>query len=328
MASPLSGSAPLAPLVPFDPEQAEVVLEPEAPGAGYWVGAPSVLRHQGRVLLTYRRRRPRGVEPDRGYRNCIATSEDGLHFEEVAALDKAALGTTSIERTALVPDPAGAGWIWLVSYVDPADGRWRTDALRAARLEDLPRGERTPVLTAADIGGEGVKDPVPVRAGAGLALLLSCAAPGPAAADAQAMHGTNDAYNTGLVNCFTGLASSPDGRTWRWHGPCLGTGSGWDRYQARIGGVVPVGPVWVGLYDGSASVEENYEERLGVAVSSDLRHWRSLTPDGPAVVSAGTTGSVRYADVLPAADGLWVYFECSRRDGAHDLRRARLRWKG
>lgn len=314
-------------LAPFDPAAAEVVLEPEAPGEGYWVGAPSVLRHEGRVLLTYRRRRPRGLPSDRGYRNLIAVSEDGLHFQDIAALDKEALGTTSIERTALLPDPAGSGWIWLVSYVDPADGRWRTDALRAARLEDLPRGERTAVLTAADIGGEGVKDPVVLRTADGIRLLLACAERARSGADAAALHGTNDAYNTGLVNCFSGLAGTRDGRHWEWLGRCLETGRGWDRYQARLGTALPLGPLWVGLYDGSAGVAENYEERLGVAVSRDLSRWESLTPDGPAVLAPGRTGSVRYADVLPAADGLWVYFECSRPDGSHDLRRARLEWK-
>jgi hypothetical protein len=319
--------------VALDPEAAEVVMAPEAPGAGYWVGAPSVLWHGGRVLLTYRRRRPRGMAPDRGYRAAVAISTDGLHFEDVAVLEKGRLGTTSIERTALVPPlRAGEPWTWLVSYVDPADGRWRIDALRAERLEDLPSGQREPVLTAADIGGEGVKDPVVVGRGPDgtLWLLVSCAAavraPG-RSPTAEELHGTHDAYNTGLVRCFTGLASSVDGRHWRWHGACLEPGTGWDRYQARLGCAVPVGPGWVGLYDGSASVEENYEERLGVAWSPDLVHWRSLTPDGPAVVSRGASGSVRYADVLPAGAELWVYFECSRPDGAHDLRRARLRWK-
>ena len=313
---------------PFDPDAAEVVLHPEAPGSGYWVGAPSVLRDGDRVLLTYRRRRPRGAGPDRGYRTAIAASVDGLRFDDVAVLEKGALGTSSIERTALLPDPGGAGWIWLVSFVDPADGRWRIDALRAVRVEDLPRGERSPVLTASDIGAEGVKDPVVVRGRAGEALLLlSCAERVGAAADPASLHGTHDAYNTGLVRCFTGLASSRDGRRWEWRGRSLDPGAGWDRYQARLGAVVPAGPLWIGLYDGSASVEENYEERLGVAVSADLAAWRSVTPDGPAVVSRGRTGSVRYADVLPAADGLWLYFECSRPDGAHDLRRAVLRWR-
>ena len=45
----------------FDPEAGELVLTPEAPGAGYWVGAPSVLRDGADVILTYRRRRPRGM---------------------------------------------------------------------------------------------------------------------------------------------------------------------------------------------------------------------------------------------------------------------------
>lgn len=315
-------------LSPFDPESAGVVLEPEAAGPGYWVGAPSVSREGSHVLLTYRRRRPRGVGADRGYRAAIARSDDGCSFHDIAVLEKGALGTTSIERTAVLRDPAADGWLWLVSYVDPADGRWRVDALRASRLEDLPRGERTPVLTAADIGGEGVKDPVVVRGPDGAVyLLLSCAESARPGAAAAELHSTHDAYNTGLVRCFTGLASSRDGRRWSYHGPCLEPGVGWDRYQARLGTVLPVGPLWVGLYDGSASVDENYEERLGVAISPDLRAWRSLTPDGPAVVARSRTGSVRYADVLLESGGLWVYFECSRPDGSHDLRRAVLRWR-
>ena len=309
----------------FEPDAAEVIMAPEAPAAGYWVGAPSVLRRGTDVLLTYRRRRPRGLASDRGYAAAIAVSADGVHFDDVAVLRKEDLGTTSIERSALLPDPQG-GWVWLVSYVDPADGRWRIDALRAPNLAGLPTGRRTPVLTAADIGGEGVKDPVPLLVGGEVILLVSCAR---RAADAPAaeMHASHDAYNTGLVTCFTGLARSRDLRTWHWQGPCLQPGAGWDRYQARLGCAVPVGPLWVGLYDGSADVSANYEERLGVAVSTDLAAWRSLCPDGPAVISAGQSGSVRYADVLTDAEGLWVYFECSRGDGAHDLRRARLRWK-
>jgi hypothetical protein len=315
-------------LIPFDPEAAEVILEPEQNGSGYWVGAPTVLRDGPSVLLCYRRRRPRGVGADRGYRTAIARSDDGRTFRDVAVLEKGALGTTSIERTALLHDPSADGWLWLVSYVDPADGRWRIDGLRAPRLEDLPRAPRTPVLTAADVGGEGVKDPVVVRSPDGTVfLLLSCvedARPGAAPAE---LHATHDAYNTGLVRCFTGLASSRDGRNWTWHGRCLEPGTGWDRYQARLGTALPVGPIWVGLYDGSASVDENYEERLGVAVSPDLRSWRSLTPDAPAAVSRSRTGSVRYADILPFGGSLWVYFECSRPDGSHDLRRAVLRWR-
>ena len=77
----------VAPL--FDPEQGAVVLEPEAPGGGYWVGAPSVLWDEDERCwwLTYRRRRPRGVNPDgrgeRGYTGRVARSDDGLRFADV-----------------------------------------------------------------------------------------------------------------------------------------------------------------------------------------------------------------------------------------------------
>ena len=309
----------------FDPEAGEVVLTPEAAGAGYWVGAPSVLRDGEDVILTYRRRRPRGMASDRGWCNRIAVSHAGGPFEDVAEMAKEQLESASVERSALVRDPSGHGWVWLVSYVDPADGRWRIDAFRAGTLTGLPRGQRTAVLTAESTGCEGVKDPVPVLADGRLWLLLSWAEA--AGASAKDMHGTNDAYNTGLVRCGTALASTRDLSTWEWHGPVLGLGAGWDSYQARLSTVVPVGPGWMGLYDGSASVAENYEERLGLAWATDLTSWRSLTPDGPAVVSRGTTGSVRYGDALPDAAGLWIYYECSRPDGSHDLRRILARWK-
>lgn len=309
----------------FDAEAGDVVLTPEHPGAGYWVGAPSVLRDGRDVILTYRRRRPRGERSDRGWCNRIAVSHDGGPFEDVAELTRESLGSASLERSALVRDPSGQGWIWLVSYVDPADARWRIDAFRADSLAALPQGGRTPVLTSAATGCEGVKDPVPLWHGDRLWLLLSWAEG--AGAAPQEMHSTSDAYNTGLVRCGTALASTRDLATWEWHGPALRPGDGWDRYQARVGTAVPVGPGWLGLYDGSASVQENYEERLGVAWATDLRNWRSLTPDAPAVLSRGTTGSVRYADVLPDDRGLWIYYECSRADGAHDLRRVFVRWK-
>ncbi len=284
------------------------------------------MRDGARVVLTYRLRRPRGQHPDRGYENRIAVSEDGLHFTDVVRLRKADLGSTSIERTALVRATDGT-WVWLVSYVDPADGRWRLDEIRADTLEGLATGTRSKVFTAKDFDGEGVKDPHVVRTPEGFFLILSCVGKPPEATDDKSMHGTNDVYNTGLAPLFNALATSADGKAWTWRGPCFVPVPGsWDGYQARIGCVLPAGPIWVGLYDGSASVEENYEERLGVCVSPDLMHWQRISTEGP-VVQTGKSGSVRYADVLPCDDGLWVYFECSRPDGAHELRRSLLRWK-
>ena len=88
--------------------------------------------------------------------------------------------------------------------------------------------------------------------------------------------------------------------------------------------VVPVGPRYVGCYDGSASAAENYEERCGAAASADLRHWERLSTGRPWVFSPFGTGSVRYLDVLAVDGTWWIYYEMSRADAAHDLRLQRV----
>jgi hypothetical protein len=87
---------------------------------------------------------------------------------------------------------------------------------------------------------------------------------------------------------------------------------------------VRAGPVFVGFYDGAASPAEDTEERLGVAVSSDLVLWRRLTEDEPWVVSPHATGSLRYLDALDLGDELLLYYEYARPDGSHELRLSRL----
>ena len=93
----------------FDPTEGQTILEHEAPGSGYWVGAPGLAwdADGNRHLLVYRRRRPRGIEPDRGYTVRIAESADGLRFRDVWSVEKAAFGTTSMERCSLFRAPGG-----------------------------------------------------------------------------------------------------------------------------------------------------------------------------------------------------------------------------
>src|SRR5438309_679986 len=80
----------------------------------------------------------------------------------------------------------------------------------------------------------------------------------------------------------TGLATSADGRRWHWEGGILApAGDGWDRYCARIGCVWYQAPVWLALYDGSAGVSENYEERCGLAFSQDLRYIHRVSRQQP-----------------------------------------------
>ena len=102
------------------------------------------------------------------------------------------------------------------------------------------------------------------------------------------------------------------------------TAPGWDTYCRRINSIVRHEEKYIAFYDGSASHLENYEEKTGLAVSSDLRSWETLTAGGPALTSEHATGSLRYLDAVTTDDGIWAFYECARADGAHDLRVARM----
>lgn len=316
------------------PEDGEVILQPEHDGSGYWVGAPSVL-HDGEAgcwWLTYRRRRPRGVNPDglgeRGYLARVARSSDGLNFEDVWEVRQAEWSTPSMERFCLARD--SEVYRLYVSYVDPADNRWRIDYLEASHPSRFDSAALHPVLTADTVPDpererlEGVKDPWVFQVEDTWHMLISYAgsAPGPER-DRGRMHQTADVYNTGLITAPTGLATSVDGRHWDWQGRILDTGlrGAWDGYQSRLTAVVPIAGVWLGFYDGSGSHEQNYEEQCGLAISTDLRHWSKLTPERPAVVSSGGSGSVRYVDATWREGAVHCYYEYARPDGAHALRR-------
>jgi hypothetical protein len=323
----------VSPLI-FRPEDGDVVLQPEHHGQGYWVGAPSVFwdSEERCWWLTYRRRRPRGVDPDgrgdRGYVGRVARSTDGLHFDDVWEVTREAWHTPSMERFSLVRD-AGVYRLY-VSYVDAVDNRWRIDLLEASHPSRFDAAAVQPVLTADEIRNsageqiEGVKDPWVFRVGATWHMLVSYAVAHPGSADERGqMHQSADVYTTGLITAPTGLATSTDGRRWQWEGRILDTGPShaWDRYQSRLNSVIPVAGFWLGFYDGAESERENYEERCGLAMSSDLYHWTRLTPERPAVLAPHGTQSVRYVEAVLRDGELHCYYEYARADGAHELRR-------
>lgn len=294
-------------LTGFDPEAGVTVLEPDAPGPGNWVGCPTVLHDPVResILLTYRRRRPRGgPPPDRGHLCGIAESVDGVRFEELWSITKDAFGSTSMERFCLHRDPSGR-YLLYVSYEHPDDGRWRIDVLEADAPDAFEPERAQTVLTPEGTGTDAVKDPYVVRVGPAYYLyastFLTAAGPAP-----------------------TALAVSLDGLRFHWLGETLGVGEAWDRYQARLSCVLPRGRFFVGLYDGAAGPEEDTEERLGVAVSADLARWQRLSVDEPWRVSAHATGSLRYPDAVELGGVLHLYYEYARPDGSHELRLSRV----
>jgi hypothetical protein len=320
-ANQIIGSVPV-----IDPGRGRTILEPERDEIGYWVGSPTVLAEpeRDRFLLTYRQRRPRGTEQDRGWRVAVAESRDGVHFADLWAVEKEELQTASMERASLLPDGNGGYYLYL-SYVDPGDRRWRIDLLEAPSPDAFAVDKRSPVLTASSTGTEGVKDPYAVRVGTGVYLFASFAASRPfTPAERDAAHASADIYATGLTVCPAGLAVSGDGRSFHWRGQVLGVGQEWDRYESRLTTIMRTDGVYLGLYDGSAKVEENYEEKTGLAVSADLQHWTRLTTTGPWLSAPHGTGCLRYAEVVPVGGEWFVYYEMARPHGSHELRLSRV----
>ena len=301
-----------------------VVREPVSGGAGYWVGAPGMFyaRDEPAFYLTYRIRRPRGVEPDRGGEARIARSIDLIHFDDVWGVTKDVYGSASIERSAICKDANGT-WRYFTSFVDPADGRWCVSVVTGPDVRRLDATRARRLFTAAPLGLEGVKDPWLFEDQGVHYMVLSVATQTPRTAAES--HATLDIFNTGDCVSATGLARSRDLESWEWLGVVFAPeASGWDTYCRRINSIVRHNGTYLGFYDGSASHLENYEEKTGLAVSSDLRSWTSLTTEGPAMTSPSASGSLRYLDVVASTDWLWTFYEWARDDGAHELRIASI----
>lgn len=304
--------------------QGQIIRQPVGSEPGYWAGAPGVYYAESERawFLTYRIRRPRGIQPDRGGEARIARSSDCQQWEDIWSVTKDRFGSASIERCALRLGADGI-WRYFASYVDPADGRWCVSVLKAPRPNKLSAQDAKPLFKAGALGLEGVKDPWILEEQGVYHMLLSVALP--TSATSEKSHATLDIYNTGECLSATALAQSRDLEHWEWKGIVFAPETnGWDRYCRRINSVIRRDGKYYGFYDGSASFTENYEEKTGWAVSPDLLRWRSLTPNAPLLTSPHGSGSLRYADARIAADKVAIFYEFARPDGGHDLRHARI----
>lgn len=318
-----------------------VIREPVGRDPGYWVGCPSACYDETEQAwyLTYRIRRPRGVAPDRGGEVRIARSTDLKRWDDVLTLTKDRYDSASIERSCLRRGKDGL-WRYFTSYVHPADGRWCTAVLKAPSVAQLNPADRKVIFSGPPLGLEGVKDPWIFKHDGVHHLFLSIATPTPKTDEGS--HASLDIFNTGECKSATGLATSRDLDRWEWQGVVFAPGTtGWDQYCRRINSVLslppasaagpsrtsdphgvtsPPSPRFLAFYDGSASHLENYEEKCGLAVSDDLRNWRTISAAKPEFVSPHASTSLRYMDAT-FANGSWhLFYEFARPDGAHDMR--------
>ncbi len=306
----------------FEAEGGVTVREPLDSGPGWWAGAPSAIfdEETGRFYLYYRIRKPR--EMGRGVGCRIAVSDDGINFEDIWQIGKEDIDSPSVEKSCIFKAPDGT-WRLYISFVDPDTNQWRIDCIEADAPDAFDPADRREIFAPQDLGLEGIKDPIVYRVGPMYYMIVSYAPSSAPEASDEEKHGTADVYNTGIVKSHTGLATSECGLNWHWQGDILSPpDDGWDQYCTRIGSILHTDAGFLGFYDGSASVEENYEERAGLCVSHDLRNWERVTRSGPWVESPH--GCIRYIEVLPTDEAIYYYYEWTREDGSHELRVTRV----
>ena len=232
----------------------------------------------------------------RGGTVVLARSDDGVHLEPVAELDKDRFGAESLERPALVRVDAPSdgrsghrggtgGWRLFLSCATPGTKHWWICALDAPDLAALADSE--PRTVFAGDAATGVKDPVIRRREDGWHAWVCC--------HPLDVPGEEDRMTTAH-------ATSADGLAWTWHGTVLGGRVGsWDARGTRATAVLPDGRM---AYDGRATKEENFSERTGLTEARDA-----------------PVSDARYLDVLPLPDGGHrLYYEAPLPDGSHELR--------
>jgi hypothetical protein len=280
---PLPGSAPAA-----------VAAAAPGNGVGWWAGSShAALDTDGTYVIAYRVRM--GAK-GRGS-NVVARSEDGETLTTVCTIEQERFGAQSLERPSLVRTDDGR-WRLYVCPAAPAPSKhWWIDVLEADDPADLATAEARTVFPGDEV--TGVKDPLVRRAADGGWEAWICCHPLDVADEEDRM--------------TTAYATSADGLTWDWHGTALAPRPGsWDARGARLTTVLPDGRA---AYDGRATKEENWFERIGLARLTGARPGELEQVNDAAAVDA------RYLDVLPLPDGgCRIYYEARLPDESHELR--------
>ena len=248
-----------------------------------------------------------------------------MRFSVIWTATNDQLQSESIEGGALLRGHDGRFRLY-VSHLDRSARRWVISLLEADDPESFDLAARRVVFQGDDADSEGVKDPYVAIVDGSYHMFVHYAPRGllRAGATEEELHATGNVFATEAGRGSTGLAVSDDGVHFRWQGDVLPPGDGWDRKLTRVDTMLHQPPIYLLFYSGRAGVEETYEDRTGIAVSLDLRRLHKLTEESPLLASPWGTGSLRYMDVVQVEDEVFVYYECARADGSHELRLNRI----
>jgi hypothetical protein len=270
------------------PGSSPYVVAAAAPGTGpkSWAGAPcAVFDEQEGIVVGYRVRNG----PNTTDQTVLARSSDGEALETVLVLGQDHFGAQWTERPALVR--TAAGWRLYVGCATPQTKHWFIAGAEAETLEGLRDAEVRTVFAGDAL--TAVKDPIVKRGPDGWEAWICC--------HLLDVPGAEDRMNTAY-------ATSADGWRWDWHGTVLeGRAGEWDARGARLTTILPDGRA---AYDGRASAQENWFERIGL-----------VRREGDAFVGAGEpVYDARYLEVLPLDGGHRIYYEARLDDESHELR--------
>ncbi len=271
------------------PFEADTVLRPEYPGKGSWVGAPAACysKSEGCFYLLVRFRK----EGVRGYKTVLYRTGDGINLERVARLDAVSLGARSIERGAF--EQIGKIWRFYLSYEDLKDGLWKLAVAEKKDIRDISAGDFEVILQGADIGVTWVKDPVLFEG------MLFVHTKEPSGKATYLVKRVKDGWKKTKI---------------------LSGKHKWDAYCARITTILKSTDGLFVFYDGASGIEENQEEKTGLAYGKDLRYLKSITPEGPAITGSAGSGSIRYLEIKELGDKFYIWYELSTIRKSHELR--------
>lgn len=323
----MSGQRTWGLLPRFDPDTGNVIAEPPGSGDGFWAGAPSAIHdaETGRFLCYYRLRWPLGGRRG-GVCRVVASADPGAPPSEWKTLWEATredFGASSIERSCLLRDPHTGRWRLYVAAetaqtYDRVPATWRVDLLEAESPEGLDPRRRRIVMDPMMYGFSHVKDPVvSIIGGEWVALTSAGWREQHVGPDAEGLIRSRGRGLIALHRSADGI-DFPTAEVLAEPGP-----GGWGGINVRPAALVYLAPVWSLLFDAGTTRADAYDEHTMLAVSTDLRSWRRLSPaHAPWVRSSHASGSVRYVDALVVGSTVHYFYECARADRAHELRHA------